>query len=45
MPIVIHPPINGLVHGHVPYESNPVMGGGGGGERDSTTTSDHLPSG
>jgi hypothetical protein len=27
MPIAIHPPINGLVHGQVPYESNPVMGG------------------
>ena len=26
MPIAIHPPVNGLVHGQVPYESNPVMG-------------------
>jgi hypothetical protein len=31
MPIAIHPPFKGLVHGQVPYESNPVMGGGGGG--------------
>ena len=27
MPIAIHPPVKGLVHGQVPYESNPVMGG------------------
>ena len=40
MPIAIHPPVKGLVHGQVPYESNPVMG-----EKESTTTSDHLPSG
>ena len=26
MPIAIHQPVNGLVHGQVPYESNPVMG-------------------
>jgi hypothetical protein len=39
MPIAIHLPVNGLVHGQVPYESNPVME-----EKESTTTSDHLPS-
>ena len=27
MPIAIHTPINGLVHGEVPYELNPVMKG------------------
>jgi hypothetical protein len=26
MPIAIHPPVNGIVNGQVPYESNPVMG-------------------
>ena len=40
MPIAIHPTVNGIVHGQVPYDSNPVMG-----EKESTTTSDHLPSG